>query len=72
MPLQVECIDEHQANEALEEVTLWVVPSLQDMRQDTQRLFCTPLWYDGWKPGGGMEGQNQLLPCAMKSEAPRS
>ena len=45
----MECIDEHQANEALEEVTPWGTTSPEDVIQDTQSLFCTCLWSEGWE-----------------------
>lgn len=67
MPLQVECIDDHNANEALEEVTLG-----GDMMQNTQPLSCGLLRRAWWKLGGGGEGQNPLSLCALQPDAPRS
>lgn len=49
MLLQVECIDEHQANEALEEVTLWGISSPEDVMQGAQSLLGTCLWSEGWE-----------------------
>ncbi|XP_017910232.1 PREDICTED: serine/threonine kinase-like domain-containing protein STKLD1 [Capra hircus] len=42
--MMVECIDEHQANEALEEVTLWGISSPEDVMQGAQSLLGTRLW----------------------------
>lgn len=44
----MECIDEHQANEALEEVTLWGITSPEGVMEDAQSLFCTRLWSEEW------------------------